>query len=238
MQKGWFHLIITIIRTIIMYIFVVATLRMMGKRQIGELEASELVVTIIISEIAAMPITNIEFPLSSSIIAMLILMILEVLISFSAFKNPRVRGVLYGKPSVFYENGKLNQDEMLKQRFNVADIMEEVRGNGVCSLSDVEFIVMETNGNVSVILKSEKSPVTPECLNIKTKRPRMSYIIIDNGILIYDCLKRLGLDDIWLNKQLKSYHLKNVNQVFYMSYEQETGETVLIPKNTHKRKKM
>lgn len=230
-------MLITIIRTIIMYIFVVATLRMMGKRQIGELEASELVVTIIISEIAAMPITNIEVPLGTNITAMLILMILEVLISFFAFKNPRVRGILYGKPSVFYENGKLNQDEMLKQRFNVADIMEEVRGNGVCSLTDVEFIVMETNGNVSVILKSEKSPVTPEHLNIKTEQLRMSYIIIDNGILIRDCMKRLGLNDEWLRKQLDNYKLRNVNQVFYMSYEQETGDTVLIPKSTEEGKK-
>ena len=146
-------MIITIIRTIIMYIFVVVTLRMMGKRQIGELEASELVVTIIISEIAAMPITNIEVPLGTNITAMLVLMSLEVLISFFAFKSPRLRSFLYGKPSVFYENGKLNQDEMLKQRFNIADIMEEIRGNGVCTLSDVEFIVMETNGKVSVILK-------------------------------------------------------------------------------------
>lgn len=230
-------MIITIIRTIIMYIFVVATLRMMGKRQIGELEASELVVTIIISEIAAMPITNIEVPLSTNIIAMLILMILEVSISFWAFRNPHVRGILYGKPSVFYQNGTLNQDEMLKQRFNVADIMEEVRNNGVCSLSDVEFIVMETNGNVSVILKSDKCPVTPEQLNIKSDPIRMSYIIIDNGVLISDCMKRLGLNNEWLKKELRAHKLKKINQVFYLSYEQETGNTVLIPKTTKKVKK-
>ncbi len=230
-------MIITIIRTIIMYIFVVVTLRMMGKRQIGELEASELVVTIIISEIAAMPITNIEVPLATNITAMLVLMSLEVLISFFAFKSPRLRSFLYGKPSVFYENGKLNQDEMLKQRFNIADIMEEIRGNGVCTLSDVEFIVMETNGKVSVILKSEKSPITPEQLNINTDPLKMSYIIIENGVLIKSCMKRLGLNEAWLKKQIEKQNIKNINNVFYMSYEYETGKTVVIPKCDNRRKK-
>ncbi|MGN0178847.1 MAG: DUF421 domain-containing protein, partial [Monoglobaceae bacterium] len=124
-------MVITIIRTLIMYIFVVGALRIMGKRQIGELEASELVVTIIISDIAAMPITNIEVPLLTNVAAILILMALEVLLSYLAYRSTSVRRVLYGKPSTFFKNGRFNQSEMMKQRFNVADIMEELRGNGV-----------------------------------------------------------------------------------------------------------
>ena len=166
-------MIITIVRTLIMYILVVGALRMMGKRQIGELEASELVVTIIISDIAAMPITNIEVPIITNISAILTLMILEVILSFLAYKNTGVRTVLYGRPSMFYKNGKFNQQEMMRQRFNVADIMEELRGNNVCNLNDVEYIVMETNGNVSVITKQEKSAVTPEQMKIKTDPVRI-----------------------------------------------------------------
>ena len=105
-------MIITIVRTLIMYILVVGALRMMGKRQIGELEASELVVTIIISDIAAMPITNIEVPLITNISAILTLMILEVILSFLAYKNTGVRTVLYGRPSMFYKNGKFNQQKL------------------------------------------------------------------------------------------------------------------------------
>lgn len=226
---------ITIIRTIIMYAFVIMAIRLMGKRQIGELEASELVVTIIISEIAAMPITNIEVPLSTNIIAMLILVILEVLMSFLAFKSPGIRSLLYGRPSVFYQDGKLNQDEMLRQRFNIADIMEEIRSNGVCNLAEVEHIVMETNGNVSVILKSEHSPVTPKQLNIQTETVRMSYIIIDNGTVIKSCMKRLGLNDEWLKSKLKEHGLKSASEVFYLGFEKGTDEIILIKKQKEKK---
>ncbi len=223
-------MIITVLRTLIMYIFVVGALRMMGKRQIGELEASELVVTIIISDIAAMPITNTEVPIVANIIGILMLMILEVVLSYVAFKNPRARRIMYGKPSTFYKDGKFDQKEMEKQRFNIADIMEEVRGNGASALSEVEYIVMETNGKVSVVLKSDESPIAPKQLNIKTEPVRMSYIIIDNGKVIDGCMKRLGLNQEWLDKKIKEKGLASAKDVFYLSFEQNTGKTVLIPK--------
>ncbi len=223
-------MIITILRTLIMYLIVVGVLRMMGKRQIGELEASELVVTIIISDIAAMPITNTEVPILVNIVGILMLMVLEVILSFVAFKSPRARRFMYGRPSTFYKNGKFDQKEMQRQRFNVADIMEEVRGNGASNLNEVEYIVMETNGKVSVILKSEESPVTPKQMNIKTEPVRMSYIIVDNGSIIYGCMKMLGLNQEWLNRQLKENGLKSANEVFFMSFEQNTGNVVIVPK--------
>lgn len=223
-------MIITLIRTLIMYIFVVGALRLMGKRQIGELEASELVVTIIISDIAAIPITNIEVPLLTNAAAILVLMVLEMALSYLAYRNTAVRMVLYGKPSTFYRNGSFNQQEMMHQRFNVADIMEELRNNGICSLNDVEFIVMETNGKVSVILKQDKSPATAEMFNLKPKPTGMSYIIIDNGTPIRGCMNQLGLNDEWLSNQLKIHNVKSVKDVFYLSFEESTGNTVLIPK--------
>lgn len=213
-----------------MYIFVVGALRVMGKRQIGELEASELVVTIIISDIAAMPITNIEVPLLTNVAAILILMTLEVLLSYLAYRSTSVRRILYGSPSTFFKNGRFNQSEMMKQRFNVADIMEELRGNGVCSLSDVEYIIMETNGNVSVIPKQEKSPVTAEMMKLKPDPVRLSYIIVDNGTPIYECMEHLGLNRDWLSIQLKEHGLKSVKDVFYLSFEENTGKVVLIPR--------
>lgn len=223
-------MIITIIRTFIMYFFVVGTLRLMGKRQIGELEASELVVTIIISDIAAMPITNIEVPLLTNIAAILVLMIIEVVLSYLAYKSTGIRTALYGKPSTFFKNGIFNQKEMLRQRFNVADIMEELRNNGIASLEDVEFIVMETNGKVSVILKQEKSAATAEMLNIKPAQSGMSYIIVDNGTPVRECMKNLGLSDNWLYNQLKRNKIKSVKDIFYLSFEENTGKTVLIRK--------
>ena len=221
---------VIIIRTIVMYIFVVVTLRIMGKRQIGELEASELVVTIIISDIAAMPITNMEVPVITNAVAILLLMVMEVLLSYAAYKSPAVRNLFYGKPSLFFKNGRFNQKEMLRQRFNIADIMEEIRGNGACSLEDIEYIIMETNGKVSVVMKSEKSPVTCEQFNMEVEKPHMNYIVIDNGNVIKKCMDYLGLDENWLNNKLKEHNLKSAKDVFYLSFEQDTGKTVLIKK--------
>ena len=223
-------MIITIVRTIIMYIFVVLTLRLMGKRQIGELEASELVVTIIISEIAALPITNLGVPLSGSILAILILLILEMCLSYFAYRSIRVRTILYGKPSMFYQKGKLNQTEMQRQRFNLADLMEEIRNNGASSLDEVDYVIMETNGNVSVILNAQNRPVTPSDLNLKPESVHMSYVIIDNGSLVQNNMNRLGLNGEWLHKQLTQHGLKSPKDVFYLSFEQNDGSTVLIPK--------
>ncbi|MBE5040226.1 DUF421 domain-containing protein [Ructibacterium gallinarum] len=221
---------IVVLRTIVMYIFVVLTLRLMGKRQIGELEASELVVTIIISEIAAMPITNTGVPLSTSVIAILILMILEVVLSDLAYRSMGVRTLLYGRPSMFFQKGKLHQQEMKRQRFNVADLMEELRNNGAVSLSQVDYVMMETNGKVSVILNAESSPVTPPDLQQKPEPVRMSYVIVDNGTLVRTNLKRLGLNEEWLYKQLNKERLKHWREVFYLSFEQDSGKVVLIPK--------
>lgn len=230
-------MIITVFRTFIMYMFVVLTLRIMGKRQIGQLEASELVVTIVISDIAAMPITNIGTPMSSSIVAITILLILEVLISYFAYKNINFRTFLFGKPSMFFQNGKLNQQEMKRQRFNVADLMEVVRNSGATGLSQVNCIIMETNGNISVIMNPRNSPVTPEDLNLKTEPVHLSYVVIDNGNLIHSNMKRLGLDKIWLNNQLKAHNLKSVKDVFYLSFERNSGEIVLIPQEKNKKGK-
>ena len=223
-------MITTVLRTILMYIFVVITLRLMGKRQIGEFEPSELVVTIIISEIAAMPITDSGAPLLGSALAIMVLLILEIFLSYSAYKSVKLRTILYGKPSMLYQKGKLIQHEMKRQRFNVADLMEELRNNGAVSLSQVDFVLMETNGKVSVILKAEDSPVTPKDMSINPEPTHMSYVIIDNGNLVRSNMERLGLNDEWLKKQLHKEKLSCIKDVFYLSFEQNTGEVVLIPK--------
>lgn len=230
-------MIITVLRTIVMYFFVVVILRLMGKRQIGELEPSELVVTIIISDIAAMPITNLGVPLVGSMLAILILLILEIFLSYLAYRSLRLRTLLYGKPSMFFQKGNLNQKEMQKQRFNLADLMEELRSNGVVSLDQVDYVLMETNGKVSVIMKAENSPVTPSDMRIKPEPVRMSYVIIDNGNLVYNNMDRLGLNDEWLEKQLKSKNLKEIRDVFYLSFEQDSGKTVLIPRERTKKQR-
>ncbi len=216
------------IRTIIMYFFVVLTLRLQGKRQIGELEPSELVVTIVISEVAALPIQDTSAPLVNSLVSIFLLVILEVLVSFAAYKSFGLRKIFFGTPSVFYEKGKINQREMEKHRFNLHDLMECIRNTGATSLSEVDFVIMETNGNVSVIPTSEKRPLTPEDMGFVPPASTLSYVIIDNGHLNFHNMKILGLDEVWLQKQLSSKKISSLEDIFCMTASRE-GEVIIIP---------
>ena len=226
----------TFIRTVIMYFFVVLTLRMLGKRQIGELEPSELVVTIVISEVAALPIQDVSQPLINSLMAIFLLVVLEVIVSFSAYKSFKLRRILFGTPSVFYEKGKINQQEMEKQRFNLNDLMECVRNTGATSLSEVDFVLMETNGNVSVIPNAQNRTVNISDLNLKSSPTLLSYVIIDNGHVNHNNLKRLGFDENWLQKQLAHQNIQDPDSVFCMTATQD-GETVIIPCDKEKKRK-
>ena len=222
-------MLITFIRTIIIYIFVVFAIRLMGKRQIGELEPSELVVTIIISEVAAMPIQNSSQPVASSVIAIGLLLILEVIISFVAYKSRGFRKILYGTPSILYCKGKINQREMELQRFNVNDLMEIVRNNGAASLSEVDYVIVETNGNVSVLLNAENKTVTTKDLGIEPTPVEISYLVIDNGKANETNLKRLGFDLKWLKTQLKEHSVKKIEDVYCMGADR-TGDIFIIRK--------
>ena len=219
----------TSLRTVIMYAVVVITLRLMGKRQLSDFEPSELVVTIMMSEIAAMPVQDNTQPLISSILVILLLLIFEVILSFAAYKNAKIRKGLYGAPSLFYEKGKLNEAEMEKQRFNVTDLMEAIRNSGICSLSEVDYVLMETNGNISVIPSAKQSPPTASNLKIKTEEKLISYVLIDNGTIFEDNLKKLGFNRSWLDLQLKKKNIKSPSEVFFLSAD-KSENIVLMPK--------
>jgi len=230
-------MLITVIRTILIYFFTITSLRMLGKRQIGELEPSELVVTIIISEVAAAPIQDSALPIIPNLIAMALLLILEVILSFGAYKSLKIRKLFFGRPSIFFKNGIINQKEMEKQRFNLNDLMETVRNTGATSLSEVEYIIMETNGNVSIIPKSDQRPVSLSDLGMPApKVPTLSYVIIDNGNTNTTSLRLLGFNEEWLKKQLQKHHIKSARDVFCMTASAD-GETVILPKSREKRGK-
>ncbi len=222
-------MLITVIRTILIYFFTILSLRMLGKRQIGELEPSELVVTIIISEVAAAPIQDVTLPIIPNLIAIALLLILEVILSFGAYKNFTIRKIFFGTPSVFYEKGSINQNEMEKQRFNLNDLMETVRNTGATSLSEIEYVIMETNGNVSVIPKADQRPVSLSDMGIQSdEAPVLSYVIIDNGHVNRSNIKVLGFNDTWLCAKLKNHKISDPSHVFCMTANRR-GDTVIIP---------
>ena len=224
---------VNFIRTILVYFFVVGAFRLMGKRQIGELQSSELVVAILISELAAVPIQDSSSSLVVSFLAIAILLICEVFISLICQKFPAARNLFYGAPSVLIEKGKINQAEMKRQRLNIGNLMEQIRNQGVESIGDVEYLIVETNGQVSVIQKAAKSPVTAENLDINVTDKKMSYIIIDDGKIIEQNIKRLGFNEKWLKGKLKENKIRKAKDVFFMSVTAD-GEVFLYPKECEK----
>lgn len=152
----------TFLRTIILYLLVVLGLRMMGKRQVGEMQPSELVVAIMISDLASIPMQDVGIPLLSGVIPIFTLIIVEIALSQISLKNRKFRTFLTGKPSVIIHNGKILRDEMKKLRFNHDDLTEQLRIQGYVSIKDINFAILETNGQLSIIPKPQKQQASVE----------------------------------------------------------------------------
>ena len=153
---------ISFIRTVILYILVVIGLRTMGKRQIGEMQPSELVVAIMISDLATIPMQETGIPLFSGVIPIFTLIIMEILLSQFSLKNKKFRRIMTGKPNVIIHNGKILREEMKKIRFNMDDLNEQLRIQGYTGIKDINFAILETNGQLSIIPKPKNKQATVE----------------------------------------------------------------------------
>ncbi|HBF77353.1 MAG TPA: hypothetical protein DEF85_02170 [Clostridiaceae bacterium] len=206
---------IVFIRTIILYAFVVIAMRIMGKRQIGELQPFELVIAIMMSELAAIPMQDPGVPLVYGIIPIVTLMLIEILLSFISLKFNWARKFLCGSPSIIIEHGKINEEEMRKQRFNLTDMMEELRILGYFNISDIEYGILEDNGKLSIIPKAQASNVTKSDLNIKSPENKLPLSIILDGELLMENLVLSGHDETWLQKKLKEKKIDKIEDVFF-----------------------
>ena len=209
-------LAIVFIRTVILYILTILSLRLMGKRQIGELEPSELVVTILISELVTIPMQDLDYPLMYAFIPILALVAMEVLSSSLLLKSRIFRSFLAGSYSVIIYNGKIDQKEMGKSQLTIDELMEELRQNGALSLDEVKFCILETSGKISVMLKAD------------CQTEALPVMVIVDGKIVKENLQKAGLDQPGLTKILKSYHVENEKDVFCMSIC--NGNVVLVKK--------
>ena len=212
-------MLLVIIRTLILYAATVLLLRVMGKRQIGQLQPYELVVIIMISELAAIPMQNTGIPLLSGLIPIFILVTAQVTLSYISLKSERARGVICGTPSIVIENSRIVEDELRRQRLNLNDLLEQLRLKNVSDISDVEYAILETSGQLSVILKSEKRPVEPQDLKISPQYEGLPITLVIDGQVIKENLKKVDLDVVWLQKELGKYGIKNVKDVFFASLD-------------------
>lgn len=221
-------MIISVIRTILLYIVIILAIRIMGKRQIGELQTSELVVTLLISDIAAIPMQNTEQSLLSGIVPILILIVCEIIISFLMLKRAGFRRIICGKPIVIISDGKINQSEMHQLRMSTEDLSEELRQQGIFNIEDVGFAIVETNGKLSVLKKPEKDIPTAEELGIKTNDKGLEVVVISDGEISKYSLKICGLNKDWLFDILKKENTE-LNDVFLMIANGQ-GEYKIIEK--------
>ena len=212
-------MLIIAIRTIFLYLTVLVIFRIMGKRQIGELQPFELAITIMISALAAFPMEDTRLPLVNTLIPMIMLLCLHIYISFITLKSTPARRIICGKPTTLIENGTINEIELKKHRINIDELVEELRLKGYSNISDVEFAFIETNGQVSVIPKSQKRPVTPADLQIPTEYEGVSHSLIVDGKVYYQNLKKIGLTTDWLKTELRKLGISNFSDVLYASID-------------------
>ncbi len=206
---------ITLLRTVILYAVVVAVMRVLGKRQVGELEPSELVITILISELAAVPMQDSGLPLVRGIVPIAVLLCLGIITSALSVKSPRIRKLLSGKPSIVISNGKFVQSEIRKLRLSVDEISEELRLNGVTDVRTVKYGILETNGQMSVIDFAEGADVG------------LPVALICNGRFMKENMKMLKMNEEDVLKILRQRKIKSEKDVFYMSRD-ESGRICAV----------
>lgn len=214
-------MLIVLIRTLILYALIVVAMRFMGKRQIGQLQPFELVVTLLLSELAAIPMENPGIPLINGLTPILTLLVAQVSLSYISLKSERARGIICGTPNVLIENGKIVEHELQRLRYNLSDLMEQLRAKNIPNVADVEFAILETSGQLSVVPKSHKRPLIPEDLQLSTHYEGIPYTVIMDGHIIHKNLTKMNLDINWLLTQLQSQGVERPEDVFFASLDSD-----------------
>lgn len=204
---------IVLIRTIILYLLVILSMRLMGKKQIGELEPFELAITIMISELASLPMQDSRIPLLHGIVPILTLLILQNLFSLIQLKSEKIRSLINGEPSILIEKGKIDFQELKNQRFNINDLMEELRLQGYYDLENIEYAILETSGQLSIIPKTEESPVTKKDLSLQFTQERLPVTLILDGKINKNNLKLIKKDEKWLENKLKKDNISSYDEL-------------------------
>lgn len=223
---------IVLIRSAILYFVVIFSVRLMGKRQLGELQPSELVITILVSNIATLPLEDSNIPLTVGITPIIALVCLEVIMSLVTLKFPRVRCIISGRPKIIISEGKIDRQVMKDLRYSIDDLMTALRANGVFSVEDVQYAVVETTGSISVLKKPQSD--TPTCSDIGLSKcgSDPQQIVITDGKVLDKALQKLGLTSDWLKNVLTAEKLRP-KEVFLMTADSD-GQYNIVDKKEQK----
>ena len=201
-------MLLIFLRSIFLYIIVLIVMRFMGKREIGQLQPFELAISIMIADLATLPMADTGIPITNGIIPIFGLLIMHLLISFMNLKSIKLRSIICGKPSILIYRGRINEKNLKKERFTINELEERLRGENIFNLGDVEYAILETSGQITVIPKPNKRQTIPEDFNIIPEYEGIAYDLVIDGTVMNDNLKILEKDYNWLVEQLKPYNIK------------------------------
>ena len=201
-------MLVTFFRAILLYIIVLIVMRLMGKREIGQLQPFELAISIMIADLASIPMTDTGVPISNGIIPILGLLVMHLLISIINLKSIKAREIICGKPRILIYRGKIDEKALIKERFTINELEERLRGNNIVNLGDVEYAILETSGDITVIQKPEKRNTIPEDFHIVPEYEGISYDLVVDGKIMEKNLKKLGKNYQWLKKQVEKFNIR------------------------------
>jgi uncharacterized membrane protein YcaP (DUF421 family) len=223
-----------IIRTTVIYLWLHLVTKLMGQREVGSLTVSDFIIAITIGSVAAAPLASSTDDLIGPVSSIGTLGALNILIAYLALKNSKFRRIVQEEPIVLVQNGQILEDTMRSTRYNLDDLLTEIRIKNIPDLADVEFAILEANGSLSVIPKSQSRPLTPQDLQIPTQYEGMPTVLIEDGNIVEDNLRENQLSKTWLLEQLENFGIKNEKEVFaaildtrgrfYVSKKNQTNE--------------
>lgn len=221
LPKGVKQMFVVMFRTLILFLLVIIAMRIMGKRQIGQLQPYELVVLIIVSALAAIPMEDIAIPLFNSIIPIVLLVVFQVATSYAAQRSEKVRSLVCGRPSIVIQNGKIIESKLREMHLNINDLLEQLRICGYHNINDVEFAIFETNGDLSVIPKSQCRPLQPRDLEIETEYEGVPHPLIVDGNINFENLGKTDLDLLWLQSEMEKQGVGDLKDILFASLDTE-----------------
>lgn len=201
-------MILIFVKSIILYSIVLIVMRCMGKREIGQMQPFELAIAIMIADLAATPMTEIGIPLLYGFIPILGLLFMHIIISLGNLKSIRMRELICGKPRILIYRGKIDEKALKQENFTINELQERLRVNNINNLGDVEFAILETSGQISVVQKPEKRALKPEDFNIDAKYEGIAYDLVIDGKIMMDNLKKIGKTKDWLEKEVGKFNMK------------------------------
>ncbi|MBQ1281039.1 MAG: DUF421 domain-containing protein [Oscillospiraceae bacterium] len=221
-------MLISYIRAAALYAILFACVRLMGKRQVGEMEPSEVVITMLLANLAAIPMQDAAIPLAAGLVPILVVFSLELIVSYLCMRSIRLRRLLCGKPVILIENGKLLQHSLRKTRVTVDELTEHLRERGIISPEQVKYAILETNGQISAFPFGCESQPNAQQLGVKAEDPQLPWTLISDGRILRANLRAAGRTHGWLEAQLRKKGL-TASEVFLLTVD-PTGKQYLIEK--------